>query len=188
MGKVIRSLMFLSLLILVTGCKQEMAEKKVRENLSKFKSTALKNLELEGTTKKHVNSFFDHPAVIPSYKHLMAINKNQSDYKQAANQFSRNDKIRHCYMGFVIAKKHDFKSAIFMSFYKEASDVGDANASTHFEIADMIATRIGARYFKRGEPLAKCLDVNDILADRVAKYEQRIAEAKEKLNAILCVE
>lgn len=173
------------LLLATTGCKQAYAEKKVRGNLSRFEQTALNNLELEGVTRKQVKSFFERPAEIPSYKHLQHIQAKQGVYKKDAEEFSKNDKEKHCYLGFRIAKDNDFKSGIFMSFYKEASDVGDAKKTSKFEIADMIATRIGARHFKNGKPLSECLKVNDILANRVAKYEARIQEANQKLKTIL---
>ncbi|MCC6138323.1 MAG: hypothetical protein IT287_06800, partial [Bdellovibrionaceae bacterium] len=142
--------------------------------------TAYKNLKLESVTEEDVESFFTIYPAFPNYNHVVNVKNNKEKYKALSDKFSKNDKEKHCFMGYMIAKKHDFTTSVFIAYYKEALDIGDSNAESHFEIADMIATRMGAYYFKNNFGVEKCLNVNDTLDERVSRYKERRAERVDK--------
>jgi hypothetical protein len=155
------------------GCKQYFAERKVKENLRKFENNAYDHLKTEKVDAQEVAQFFDHTPSIPSYRYLLDLQKKQKQYQNDAEKFSTDDKVKHCYLGYIFARNYDLRTAIFMSYYKEAQDVGDGKSDTHFEIADMIATRAGGHFYRKQKPLQDCHEINETLERRVALFRER---------------
>lgn len=176
----IKFLSLLTVVTLLTGCKQQFAEKKVRDNLRGFHAKALTCLSDEGVTRAEVDRFFFHQPHIPSYKHLEKIRDNAERYSQMASRFSDDDKVKHCFMGHLLTQETNRPSAVFMAFYKEAQDVGDCNRRTRFEVADQVATVVGAGYAKRGVPVERCHEINQRLADDLIKWEEMLRRREQK--------
>lgn len=141
---------------------QRRFESEINKRLKNFKKVGIENHVLEGTTVPIINAYFSNRPSYPYYRNAISLNRKMDKYRDNANAFSRNDKVRHCYIGFIVAKNHYYKTAVFVAFYKEAQDVGDANRRTHFEIADKEATIFGADLYMEGESIQRCHEAEDL--------------------------
>jgi hypothetical protein len=163
-----------------TGCRQSIAERKVNDRLRGFKSKALTCLSTERVTRDEVEAFFMHQPTIPYWKHLQSAQKNANGIQKDATKFSRNDKVRHCFVGYRMSQRWSRSVGVFAGFYKEAQDVGDCKANTRFEVEDQVATIIGASYAKNGKHIRDCHQVNDVLARRTASFLENREKANKK--------
>lgn len=70
-----------------------------------------------------------------------------------------NDKRAHCYIGCRIAQVVNFKTADYVGWIKEESDLRDCNLNTRFEEKDYLATRRGAEIGEQQSDPAICRTV-----------------------------
>jgi hypothetical protein len=142
------------------GAFQSYANYRAKKEFKKMRAEALKCIELEGVSKEVLNEFFRSPPPTPYWSKLRKLKKNHARYSSAASQLSSNDKVRHCFAGYMIARDLDYRTALFAAYYKEAQDVSDCNKKTHFEIADKIATIKGASLSVSGHSIDLCRELN----------------------------
>ncbi|MCF8060284.1 MAG: hypothetical protein K9K67_13365 [Bacteriovoracaceae bacterium] len=148
-------LIVLSLTFLGSSCQRRF-ERKVESELSKYRRIGLENHELEKTTKPIIRAYFSNKPPYPHYSNVMALRDHFREYDKDAKEFSSNDKVRHCYIGHIVARKHGYKTSVFIGFFKEAQDVGDKNRRTRFEITDKEATIYGAKLAMEKEEIETC--------------------------------
>jgi hypothetical protein len=85
-------------------------------------------------------------------------------YKQEARMaqdFLRNDKKVHCYMGCRMTQEANFATAQWAGWEKERRDLSDCNANSHFEVMDYTATVVGAHLGTQTQGRDACLKVCD---------------------------
>lgn len=148
-------------LVPAVSCQRRF-EKEIKKRLDRFEKVGLQNYKLERTSKEAIRAFFASPPPYPYYRNLLSLRSKFTKYNDNAKAFSQNDKVRHCYIGHVVARKHAYKTAVFIAFYKEAQDVGDGKRRTRFEIADQEATVYGAQLAMEGVDIEQCHEAEEL--------------------------
>ncbi len=172
-------------LILGVGCRQDLAEREVNKRINNNRKAALNCLSTEGVSRQDVVDFFNYQPRIPYWKNLKEAQKKVPKMQQAANNFSRNDKVRHCFVGYKVQKQWNHGVSLFLAFYKEVSDVGDCRPRTHFEIEDQVATILGSRMAANGKSIQQCHNIESRLELATERFLQKRDEYLEKYKDIL---
>lgn len=123
---------------------QYFVEKKIDKELKTMRVSALACKDVENQTVEEVEKFFSRTLYIPSWPHLYKLYTEKARIVKESKAYSKNDKERHCYAGYLISKDMSFMTAIFSAYYKEALDISDCNKKTNYETADEDATILGA--------------------------------------------
>jgi hypothetical protein len=129
---------------LVDNAADSYAHRKANAQVDQLFNQAKSCSPLETDRGQNVHFWMSQKPGLPGWQDLDKINNNRSRYYQMGSQFSQVDKIRHCYVGCVVAREVNYASAVFVGWYKELQDSSDCSSSTRFELQDQDATVAGA--------------------------------------------
>ncbi|MCB9072241.1 MAG: hypothetical protein H6623_01370 [Bdellovibrionaceae bacterium] len=68
----------------------------------------------------------------------------------------KSDKLKHCYMGCVIAKNTSYKAAVYAAWYKEKTDLNDCDKTSFFEVKDYESTVFGSELANSAKSSMDC--------------------------------
>lgn len=129
---------------LVENAADSIAHRKVNSQVNDLFIRAKSCSPLEMDRGQNVHQWMSQKPGLSGWQDLDTLKQNQSRYNQLGSDFSRNDKVKHCYVGCLIARETNYATAVFAGWYKELLDASDCNRNTHFSFADQDATVGGA--------------------------------------------
>lgn len=129
---------------LVENAADSIAHRKVNSQVDDLFSKAKSCSPLEMDRGQNVHYWMSQKPGLSGWQDLDKLKDNKSRYYQLGSDFSRHDKVRHCYVGCIVARETNYATAVFAGWYKELQDASDCNRNTHFSLSDQDATVGGA--------------------------------------------
>ncbi len=155
------------------------ANSRTNDKIKSLYDKALRCSPFENDNGKTVHSLMKMKPGFPDWKKLEKLESTANDAKDVAEQRTKSDKARHCYVGCIVRRKLGYSSAVLVGFLKELKDASDCKASTHFEFGDYDATIAGA---KVGKYVDNCRDFCGTQTAKESSGAQLLSSARQYVN------